>query len=602
MVSQKTAALRNQSGELDRAIRACRSAAWVMFAFSLAINVLMLASPLYMLQVYDRVLVTGRVETLIMLTLLIAGALLVLGLLDALRAMMMVRFGCWLNARLGPVLLASGVRARLVGDTAGGQMLRDLAQVQGFVSSQGLIMFFDAPWTPVFLLLIWFLHPLMGMVAVSAAVLLLGLSLLNEWLTRKATLNAALAGMAAQGSADATIRNAEVVRAMAMLPALSARWEESNNAALAATQRAAERGALILGLTKFLRLFVQSAILGLGAWLVIRGNVSGGVMIASSILLGRALGPVEAAMSTWRNLMGARIAFRRLKTRLGAIPAEPERFLLPSPTGRITMNRVSFIPQGARAPVLDGVSLTIRPGEVTAVIGPSAGGKSTLCRVLLGLNAPGSGQIRLDGSELHHWDPLQLGRAFGYLPQDVELFSGTISENIARMGRIDDEAVLKAAQLAHAHELIQSLPHGYNTQIGEGGARLSGGQRQRIGLARALYGTPCLVVLDEPNANLDQAGEAALSAAIRDMRSAGSAMVIVGHRPSTLACADHLVFLRDGRIEMQGPRDEILARLRIGSAAAGGMASVPRATEATAEGGTVVNRSAAQGSERELQS
>jgi PrtD family type I secretion system ABC transporter len=556
-VSQK----RHQN-ELDRVMAECRRVLSVMVAFSFAINLLMLASPLYMLQVYDRVLVTGRTETLILLTAIVAAALFALGLLDTLRANLMVRIGCWINTKLGPVLLSGGVRARIAGDPNGAQALRDLAQVQNFVSSQGLTMFFDAPWTPIFLLLIWLLHPLLGMVAIASAVLLLALSLLNEVITRKWTVEASMAGLAAQNAADATIRNGEVVRAMAMLPALTLRWTKANDAALEATRRAAERGSLILGLSKFLRYFVQSAILGLGAYLVLQGNVSGGIMIASSILLGRALAPVEAAMSTWRNFTGARIAYRRLKTRLQALPAEPDLLRLPEPLGRMSLKRITLNAAGHRAPLLDSVSLDIAPGEVTAVIGPSAGGKSTLCRVMLGLVAPSSGEIRLDGSELHHWDPVQLGAHFGYLPQDVELFAGTVGENIARMGEVDDEQVIEAARLAHADELIRSLPHGYNTQIGDGGSRLSGGQRQRIGLARALYGRPRLVVLDEPNANLDQGGEAALAAAIGQLRASEAAVLIVGHRPSTLACADRVVFLRAGRIELQGPRDEVLRALR----------------------------------------
>ena len=553
---------RRNSNELDSVLAECRRALGLMLIFSLAINLLMLASPLYMLQVYDRVLVTGRTETLILLTLLVAAALFALGLLDSLRASLMVRVGCWMNGKLGPVLLSNGVRARVAGDPNGAQLLRDLAQIQTFVSSQGLTMFFDAPWTPIFLALIWLLHPLLGMVALASTVLLLSLSVINELVTRGATMEAAMASLAAQGAADATIRNGEVVRAMAMLPAMTERWAKSNDAALDATRRAAERGSFILGISKFLRYFVQSAILGLGAYLVLQGNVSGGIMIAASILLGRALAPVEAAMSTWRNFSATRIAYRRLKARLQAMPPEPVRVRLPEPTGLVSLNKVSFMTPGTRAPVLDAVSLEIVPGEVVAIIGPSAGGKSTLCRIILGLHTPSGGEIRLDGSELHHWDPTQLGAYFGYLPQDVELFAGTVSENIARMGEVDDDQVIEAARLAHADDVIRSLPYGYNTQIGDAGSRLSGGQRQRIGLARALYGRPRLVVLDEPNANLDQSGEAALAAAIGQLRASETSLIIVGHRPSTLACADRVVFLRGGRIELQGPRDEVLRALR----------------------------------------
>ena len=553
---------RRRSGELDKAFADLRGGVVVLAIFSFAINMLLLASPLYMLQVYDRVLVSGRVETLVMLTLLVGTALLCLGLLDTVRANLMVRMGGWLNARLGPMLLATSVRAKLLGDTSGGQSLRDLSQVQTFVASQGLTMFLDAPWSPIFLLLIWLLHPLLGMLAVGATVLLLGLSLLNELLTRNLTLSATTAGIVTQMHADTAIRNAEVVRSMGMLPALTERWSSGNQQALDATRTAAERGALVVGLSKFLRFFVQSAILGTGAYLLLSGQASGGAMIASSILLGRALAPVEQAMGSWRNFVAARAAYGRLKARLEQIPQEPERIRLPEPYGNLALNRVSYAPPGSRAPILDNVTMRVMPGEAVAVIGPSAGGKSTLCRVLTGVAIPTSGEVRLDGSELFHWDAAQLGTHIGYLPQDVELFPGTVRENIARMGEADDAKVIRAAMLSHAHEFIQALPQGYDTPIGDGGSRLSGGQRQLIGLARAVYGDPCVIVLDEPNASLDQAGEAALGAAINRLKADGVALVIVGHRPSTIACADRVVFLRNGRIEMQGTRDEVLQRMR----------------------------------------
>jgi ATP-binding cassette subfamily C protein/ATP-binding cassette subfamily C exporter for protease/lipase/ATP-binding cassette subfamily C protein EexD len=327
-----------------------------------------------------------------------------------------------------------------------------------------------------------------------------------------------------------------------------------------ATSRAAERGGVLLGLTKFSRFFAQILILAAGAHLVINGHLSGGAMIAASILLGRALGPVEVAMAAWRNFSATRIAYGRLKARLNDFAAEIDRIQLPAPKGHLVIENVSF---GSRERViLRNVSFEVMPGESVAVIGPSAAGKSTLCRLLVGVLAPTAGQIRLDGSEVMHWDPVQLGRHVGYVPQDVELFAGSVRENIARMGTIDDAGVVEAASLAHAHEMIQRLPDGYETQIGEGGLRLSGGQRQRIGLARAVYGDPRLVVLDEPNSNLDQAGESALSTAIQDLKRRGVALIIVGHRPSTLAQADKIVLLREGRVELFGPRDATLQKLR----------------------------------------
>jgi ATP-binding cassette subfamily C protein/ATP-binding cassette subfamily C exporter for protease/lipase/ATP-binding cassette subfamily C protein EexD len=563
---------RRRSSDLAQAVRACRSLVWALAAFSLAINLLTLASPLYMLQVYDRVLTTGRIETLVALTALAAAALLVLGLLDAARSMVTARMGAWLNDRLGPVYLQHGVRARLVGDGAGAQPLRDLAQVQSFLASPGPMVFFDAPWTPVFLALIWLLHPMLGWIALISAAALLALSFLNEVLTRKATQAANQAQIAAFQQAETTIRNAEVVRAMGMLPALVERWRTVNRASLDAGQAATERGAVLLGLTKFARFFVQVAILGAGAHLVLKGELSSGAMIASSIILGRMLAPVELAMSTWRQFGLASLAYARLKSRLQAMPEEPDRTRLPKPLGHLAVRRATYAPAGrAGANLLQDVSFVVRPGEALAVIGPSGGGKSTLCRLLVGIAAPGEGDVRLDGTELDHYRPDELGSHVGYLPQDVELFPGTVRENIARMGDVDDAGVVRAAMLAHAHEMIQRLPQGYDTPVGEAGMRLSGGQRQRIGLARAVYGVPRLIVLDEPNANLDQAGEAALAAAVNELKAGGAALVIVGHRPSTLAQADKILLLKEGRVEMYGSRDEIVRRLR--TAAANGMRS-----------------------------
>lgn len=576
--------------ELDRAFAACRPALWTMGAFSFAINLLMLASPLYMLQVYDRVMVSGNVETLALLTALTAAALLAFGLLDALRAAVGVRAGIWLSDRLGPVLLAGGVRSRLLGDAGGAQPLRDLAQVQTFVTSQAPAVLFDIPWAPVFLGLIWLLHPWLGMLAAGSAALILAVGLLNDRLMRAPNAASTQAQIAATAQAETAIRNAEVVRALGMLPAMTGRWRATHDQGQAALRRAAERAGLLLGLTKFLRLFVQSATLGLGAWLVLRGELTGGAMVAASILLGRALAPVEQAMGVSRSYATTRLAVRRLRERLLALPAEPARTRLPAPGGALTLERVSYAPPGQRAPVLHQVSFRALPGEAVAVIGPSASGKSTLCRLLVGTADPLSGEIRLDGSELRHWNPEELGAHVGYLPQDVELFPGTVRENIARMGPAeadDDAAVVEAAMRAHAHEVIQRLPQGYDTPVGDGNVRLSGGQRQRIGLARALYGDPRLVVLDEPNANLDQAGEAALGAAIEEMKERGVTLLIVGHRPSTIAQATRILLLKEGRVELFGPRDEVLRRLRAtatASAAAGAAAGPPQGTGPDAGG------------------
>lgn len=579
---QSAARRRRRKTDLDQSVAQIRSALLVLAIFSFAINLLMLTSPIYMLQVYDRVLVTGRVETLVLITILAGAALLILGILDSLRSAVMVRMGCWLNDRLAPVLIAGGVRARLAGDSSGAQPLRDLAQVQSYLSSQGLTALFDAPWTPVFLGLVWLLHPSLGLFATIAAVILLLLGVANELMTRKSSQAASSTQIAAFQQAETTIRNAEVVRAMGMLPGLLERWRSSNDAFLQATLSSAERGGVILGLTKFVRFFVQSATLGLGAYLVLKGEVTGGAMIASSILLGRALAPIEFAIGSWRNMAAARIAFERLKTRLQAVPPEPQRTRLPEPYGHVVLDHVSYAPLGNRTRVIDNVSFRLVPGEALAVIGPSASGKSTLCRLIAGTASPNEGVIRLDGSEFQHWNHEQLGRYIGYLPQDVELFPGTIRDNISRMAKADDEEVVRAAVLAHAHEMIQRLPQGYETPIGEAGARLSGGQRQRIGLARAVFGSPKVIILDEPNANLDQAGEMALAAAVRELKERGTTLMIVGHRPSTLAQVDKVLFLKDGRVELFGSREDVLGRLRL---AAGESARVaPPARETGAAG------------------
>lgn len=551
-----------QPTALEQAIRKCRSAFVTVLMFSLAINILMLASPLYMLQVYDRVIPTGHLETLLMLTLIGGTALLVLGVIDFCRNAVMARIGRWLNATVSPVLFEAGMRSRLQGDASGAQPLRDLSQVQGFIGSQGLTVFFDAPWVPVFLALICMLHPWLGVVAVGAALVLLVLSVINERLMRAPLAAASKANLASTLQADLAIRNAEVVQAMGMMPALQDRWRSANLVGLEATQAAAERSAAIMGFTKFFRFFVQMLILGVGATLVLEGQLSSGGMVASSILLGRALAPVEQAMGAWRNFTSARLAYQRLRERLRAFPQEQAKTALPAPSGRVSVEGLAYVPPRSERPVLQGLTFTVEPGEMLAVIGPSAAGKSSLCRLLVGATEPTAGRVRLDGSDLRHWDRVQLGQYVGYLPQDVELFTGTVRENIARMSVGEDEAVVAAATLANAHEMIQQLPHGYDTAVGETGASLSGGQRQRVGLARAVYGDARVVVLDEPNANLDQTGEVALAEAILNLKRRNVAIVIVGHRVSTVLQADKILVLQNGRMELFGPRDEVLKRLR----------------------------------------
>jgi PrtD family type I secretion system ABC transporter len=570
--------------ELERAMRACRSAFAVCAMFSLVINVLMLTLPIYMLQVYDRVLTTGRVETLVMLTLIATIALAVMCALDALRTSITIRLGCWLNEQLGPAYLACAVRGRLQGDFSGAQPLRDISQIQNFIATQGLTAFFDTPWVPIFVALIWILHPMLGFVALSSAVLLFVLSIVNEMATRKANGTANRRQIEAMLLADATIRNAEIVQAMHILPAMTDRWAAVNGTVIDGLRRSGDVGGLVLATTKFVRFFVQVAILGVGAWLVVNSQLSAGAMIAGSILLGRALAPVELAIAMWRNFIAARFSYNRLKKTIGDYPAPLKRTRLPAPRGRVVVDAISYLTPNTAQLILSQVSCDVEPGEVLAIIGPSGAGKSTLCRLMVGLAIPNVGEIRLDGSPIHHWDPAQFGRHIGFLPQDVELFTGSVRDNIARMQSVDDEAVVNAATLACAHEMIQHLPQGYDTRVGDGGVRLSGGQRQRVGLARAVFGSPQFIVLDEPNANLDQAGEAALSEAIFVLKKVGVALVIVGHRPSTLSAADKILFLKEGHVAMFGQRDQVLNALQEASVGSLPETSSPEARQLISAG------------------
>lgn len=580
---------------LKRAFAQCGSAFWAVGIFSFIINALALATPIYMLQVMDRVLRSGNLETLFLLTVIASAALLVMCVLDTLRGSIAMRTGSWLNEKLGPVCLESSCKAQIRGDYASSQTLRDLSYLQGFVATQGMAAFFDSPWVPIFVVVIWYLHPFLGMIALGAALLLLLISLVTEWMAHGLSQTAEETEMVAMRLADVTIRNAEVVQSMGMLAAMTHRWRALNAEATAAMHAAGDMSGFLLTVSKFLRAFVQVAILGAGAWLVVENTITPGAMIAAAILLGRALAPVEMAIGGWKSFMSARLAYARLKEHITTYPADPPRTLLPPPEGSVTVENVSFRAPGTDHPILANVSFEIVPGEVLAIIGPSGAGKSTLCRLLVGLNAPNSGHVVLDGSRLQHWDSQQLGRLIGYLPQDVELFPGTLHENISRMTPASDEEVVRAAKLAHVHDLIQRLPDAYDTAVGNGGTRLSGGQRQRVGLARAVFGRPYLIVLDEPNANLDQAGEVGLARTLNELKRHGCAVVVVGHRPSTIAQADKLLVLREGRVAMFGQRDEVLEALSEAQANDGGADTVPlrrqqsqgtRATERSLEGAT----------------
>jgi len=539
----------------------CRGPLLWVAAFSLVINILMLTSSLYMMQVYDRVIGSGSLGTLLFLTLAAAGALGLMAGLDFIRSRVLSGLGEWIERRLGAAALERSLEGVLAGRNERTDALRDLGTLRGFFSG-GVTFLFDAPWVPVYIAVIYLLHPVLGHTAVAAAVILFTLALVNNALTSSPLAAAGAASLRAMRTADAALRNAEVVEAMDLMPGIVRRWEKDQSAMLENQASVARTGALLLDVTKFLRQMVQITILALGAWLVVKHELSGGSMIAGSIILSRALQPVEQAISGWKQVSNARAANRRLKQFFNRPQRRPSGLPLPVPKGRLVVDNLVFTHPNSQKSILKGISFDARPGEAVAVIGPSAAGKSTLARLLVGLHPPTFGTARLDGAEIFTWRRDDIGGHLGYLPQDVELFSGTVAENIARLREPDPSVVVAAAQLADCHDMILHLPKGYDTEIGEGGAMLSGGQRQRIGLARALYGNPKLVILDEPNASLDIEGDDALNQAIATMKRNGTTVVVIGHRPSTLSQVERILVMRDGRVSMFGPRAEVIDRLK----------------------------------------
>lgn len=555
---------------LRNVLKQCRGGLMVVALFSLFINLLVLTSPIYMMQIYDRVLSSGRVETLIFITVIAAVALLVMGILEAIRGKLLGRVGKWLDRALTPDLIGSSMRGALFGLSVSAQPLRDLQVVRAFLVGPGINAIFDAPWVPLFLTVIWLLHPILGMIGLGTAILLFAIALLNEYVSRKPLKEAAAVSISNLQKADAAIRNADVFHAMGMLPGFLTGWVRRNESALDLQLVASDRNATLVGFSKFFRVFVQVLILGAGAYLVLQHELTSGGMIAASILLGRALAPVEQAIGAWKGFIAARDAYERLQRLLERLPPLPPAMPLPPPQGKVSCEQVVFVPRGREQPILQGISFALEAGELLGVIGPSAAGKSTLCRLLVGSWQPTRGHVRLDGADVFSWPSEQLGPYLGYLPQDVELFSGTVRDNIARLRPdADADAVVEAAVTAGVHEMILRLPKGYETEIGEAGSFLSGGQRQRIGLARALFGRPRLIVLDEPNASLDSEGEESLVAAMRKAKAWGGTVIIVAHQPRILQPVDKLLLLRDGRVELFGPRDEVLARLRASRVPAG---------------------------------
>ncbi|MHC0051920.1 type I secretion system permease/ATPase [Actibacterium sp. D379-3] len=531
------------------------------FLFSVFVNLLMLTGPLFMLQVYDRVLGGRSEETLIALFALVAFLFLIMGVLDYARGRVTARAAARFQSLLdGRVFSATLRRAALAkGGQAQTNALRDLEAVQRLLASPVLLAFFDIPWTPVFLLGVFIFHPLLGTLAVSGGGALILVALLNQWRTRTPVQEAQLSAAQAEHLAGQLRTEAETVRSLGMQGAAFARWQQNRLNAQALQLSAADRAGLFTTLTKTFRLFLQSAMLALGAWLVLKGAVTAGAMIASSILMGRALAPVEQAVGQWALLQGAVKGWRSLGELLTDFPAEAPRTALPRPRALLDVRQLTVVPPGESQASLRMLSFAVQPGQAVGVIGPSGSGKSTLARALTGVWRPAGGRIRLDGAALDQYDADVLGQHIGYLPQRVSLFDGTIAENIAKLALKPDAAqVVQAAQKAAAHEMILHLPDGYDTRVSSAGGRLSGGQIQRIGLARAMYGDPVLLVLDEPNSNLDNDGSAALNTAIRQIKAAGNSVLIMAHRPAAIQECDMLLVLEGGTLKAFGPRDEVL--------------------------------------------
>ena len=554
--------------EVQAALRACRSSALVIIGFSFCVNVLTLVSPIYMMQVFDHVLSSRSGDTLIMLTLIAVFALAVLSVIDGLRSQILSRIGLWLDDRLGPTVLSGALQTALRADVArAAQGPRDLSVLRGFLTGPAITPLMDAPWAPIFIIALFILHPMLGIVGVGGGIVLFTLAILNEVLTKKPLNRANAAAAKAQYRTESALRNAEVIRSMGMLDGVVRLWRRDGEDVKSAQLSAGSRGAVILAFSKFSRLMIQTLIMGVGAWLVIHQEASPGAMFASSFLLGRALAPVENAIGTWKSLVSARIAYRRLTELLGVMPAQKRLMALPRPEGELSVERVTFVPPGSDTPTLRGISFALQPGEVLGVIGPSAAGKSTLARIIAGSWVPSGGNVRLDGADISVWLDANGADNIGYLPQDIELFSGSVKDNIARLGDADPEDVIEAAKLVGLHDTIMRLPRGYDSDIGEGGVKLSGGQRQRVGLARALFGKPRLVILDEPNASLDHEGEEALVQAIAHLKSIGTTVVVIAHRPSVLGQADKLLVLRQGMVDAFGARADIIAKLNNAAAA-----------------------------------
>ncbi len=548
---------------LGQGLAVCRRNLITVGLFSVAVNLLALCIPIYLFQVSDRVLTSRSIDTLVMLSIVVVGAIAAHVLLDMMRRFILMRIAVEVEAKLGAPVLSAAAKASQAGSSREFQTLADLQHLRNFITGPVLLTMFDSPVTPVYLLVVFMVHPHLGFIVTAAGVLLMAIALINQRVTAVPFARANAYGTRANLQADAMARNAHVMNAMGMVPEGVLIWGRETVESLKAQVLAQDRNIVMASISKFARLCTQVAILGWGAWLAVDGRLTGGMIIAASIVAGRALAPLEGTIEGWRGFVHARAAYARIKALLQNSTLNLERLRLPRPQGRLTVERILYVPPPNKRVILNGVSFSLEPGESLAIVGASGTGKSTLAKMLVGSIIPTAGNVRLDMMELRNWDPRQFGESVGYLPQDVQLFPATIKANIARMREdVTDAAIFDAADIADVHEMISQFAQGYETVVAMDGSPLSGGQKQRIGLARAFFGNPRLVVLDEPNSNLDPRGDRALAQALVRAKERRITVVAITQRPSLLSSVDKILLLKDGAVQALGPRDDILAALR----------------------------------------
>ena len=553
----------NTHSELSKALKGTKPAFIMLLFFSSVINMLMLAPAIYMLQVYDRVLASRNTTTLLMLTLLIIGLYSVIGLIEYARSSFMTRLGNRLDVKLNQLVFHAAFKRKIAtGDNNPAQAIADLAQIRQFLSGNSLFALLDIPWTPFYLIIAFLVHPLLGWLSLGGILTLFTLTMVTELTTKKPIQEAqSLSGNNAS-KLNKQLQNSDAIEAMGMLSTLKRHWLEQHSRVLLLQTKIADKSAALSSLSRFVRVLLQSIALGAGALLVIAGELTPGLMIAASIILGRVLNPVEQVIGSWKQFVQFRGAWKQLAELLKAYPASREVMKLPEPKGNISVEGLFAAPPGQKNPTLRNISFQLEQGEVLGIIGPSASGKTSLAKLLVGVWSPLSGKVRLDGADICQWDKTLLGPSIGYLPQEVELFDGTIAQNIARFTSNEGEPIVAAATLAGVHEMILRMPQGYDTPLGPNGYQLSGGQRQRIGLARAVFNSPAFIVLDEPNANLDDAGEHALIQAINTVRTQGKTVVIISHRPTLLGVVSKILLLNEGAVQQFGTREKVFASLR----------------------------------------